>query len=66
MSVNTGVDARRFASATSLVLWRERSDLKPELGWGCIIGFAAAALLLGAGLSGLRSPEDEPEKPAVS
>ena len=32
--------------------------LKPELGWGCIIGFTAAALLLGAGLSGLRSPDD--------
>ena len=32
--------------------------LKPELGWGCIIGFAAAALLLGAGLSGRRSPGD--------
>ncbi len=29
--------------------------LKPELGWGCVIGFAAAGLLLAAGLVGRRS-----------
>ncbi|MGH7130173.1 MAG: hypothetical protein ACREIV_16510, partial [Planctomycetaceae bacterium] len=29
--------------------------LKPELGWGCLVGFAAAALLAAAGVVGRRS-----------
>jgi len=38
--------------------------LKPELGAGCFVGFAAAALLVATGVVGRRSPEEEAETPS--
>jgi hypothetical protein len=37
---------------------------KHELGAGCFIGFAAAALLLAAGVVGRRSPEEQAKTPS--
>jgi hypothetical protein len=37
--------------------------VKPELRVGWLVGIAAAALLVAAGLVGRRSPEDQAEKP---
>ena len=39
---------------------------KPELGLGCFVGFAGAALLLAAGLAGLRSPEAHAGRPGAA